>query len=112
MNEARCPLVREIEEAAASCPHGPGTHPTAAQVDAYFITVDNVFWPRLRAALEASTEMERALAALRDAVVEQNRLGATWHPEVFGKMMSALGGANDALARYRAATRGEQNAVG
>ena len=57
MSEARCPLVRAIEEAAASCPHGPGTHPTADQVDAYFLVVDNVFYDRLRAALEAAEEM-------------------------------------------------------
>ena len=67
MTTARCPLVRAIEEAAASCPHGPGTHPTAAQVDAYFLVVDNVFYDRLRAALEAAEEMAEHAGKATDA---------------------------------------------
>jgi hypothetical protein len=85
MTAARCPLVREIEEAAASCPHGPGTHPTAAQVDAYFIVVDNVFYDRIRAALEAAEEMAENIGKVTDSP---------------GLWMAAK--------RYRAATRTER----
>lgn len=42
MNSARCPLVREIEEAEAVGIRGIITSP---------------YWPRLRAALEAAEEM-------------------------------------------------------
>ena len=84
MSEARCPLVRAIEEAAASCPHGPGTHPTADQVDAYFLVVDNVFYDRLRAALEAAEDMAEHASKVTDAP---------------GLWMAAK--------RYRAATRTE-----
>jgi hypothetical protein len=88
MTTARCPLVRAIEEAAASCPHGPGTHPTAAQVDAYFIVVDNVFYDRIRAALEAAEEMAEWMS---DPGCE--------HGNVAECRPCAI------LARYRAATR-------
>lgn len=85
MTEARCPLVREIEETAASW-HGPGTYPTAAQVDAYFIVEDNVFYARLRAALEAAEEMAQHAEAM-EAAVGCPPAVADW------------------LKRYRAATR-------
>lgn len=38
------------------------------------------------------------LSALRNVVIEQNRLGADWHPEVFSKMMAALSWADKVLS--------------
>ena len=43
---------------------------------------------RLRAEVEA---MRGALLAIFGVVVDQNRRGTSWHPEVFPRMMDALG---------------------
>ena len=44
----------------------------------------------LCAARSERNRLRDALRKLRDAVIEQNRSGASWHPHVFGQMMSGL----------------------
>lgn len=41
--------------------------------------------------------LREALQSLYDVVIEQNRLGASWHPSVFDKLMPALVNARAAL---------------
>ena len=65
MSEARCPLVREIEEASKRCiaagpASGNAQDPlpwTESEWDADQIVASEAWWPRLRAALEAAEEM-------------------------------------------------------
>lgn len=45
-----------------------------------------------------SAALLEALTALHSVVIRQNRLGASWHPEVFGDLMAALALARSALA--------------
>ena len=40
--------------------------------------------------LAAAEQMAQALKDLHLVVTDQNRRGATWHPEVFGRLMTAL----------------------
>ena len=43
---------------------------------------------------------EFALRTLRNAVIEQNRAGTSWHPHVFGPIMDGLGKAAELLGPY------------
>jgi len=56
MTEARCPLVREIEEAAALDTGSESlTQEQFMRSEAAYMQ-DNEWWPRIRAALEAAEE--------------------------------------------------------
>ena len=96
MSEARCPLVREIEEASKRClAAGPASDNaqdplpwTEAEWDADQIVASEAWWPRLRAALEAAEEMAQYAEAM-EADIGCPPAVADW------------------LKRYRAATRTE-----
>lgn len=91
MTPARCPLVREIEEASKRClAAGPTSDNaqdplpwTEAEWDADQIVASEAWWSRLRAALEAAEEMAEHASKVTDSP---------------GLWMAAK--------RYRAATRG------
>jgi len=61
MTEARCPLVREIEEAARAVvgSYNPSAYAPAAwqRMLNLWLVANSPVWPRLRAALEAAEEM-------------------------------------------------------
>lgn len=80
MTAARCPLVREIRDAADA--FTDATQFVEAQRDASLV-IENVYWPRIRAALEAAEEM---------ALVTERKWGRREDED-------------DALKLYRAATR-------
>lgn len=96
MSEARCPLVREIEEASKRClAAGPASDNaqdplpwTEAEWDADQIVASEAWYPRLRAALEAAEEM------------------AEWFAE--DPSLRVDPDAAELVARYRAATRTEE----
>ncbi len=49
-------------------------------------------------ALNAQAGAVEALRELREVVIAQNNLGASWHPEIFGRLMAALQRSQQALA--------------
>jgi len=61
MTETRCPLVREIEEAARAVvgSYNPSAYAPAAwqRMLNLWLVANSPVWPRLRAALEAAEEM-------------------------------------------------------
>ena len=80
--------------------------------DEVFRKVEAIF--SLRVALaEPERTPTAALKSLRDVVIERNRLGMDWGP-LFGRLMTALSQANEALAEIepqcnKSATNENQN---
>jgi len=59
MSDARCPLVREIEEACDRFADKPLGTATLGEDHARFLVAVSVWWHDIRAALEAAEEMAK-----------------------------------------------------
>jgi hypothetical protein len=69
MDEARCPLVRELEGLAAAASGDAAPYATYDEWEAYMLT-GSPFWPRIRAELEADARGWQPIAtAPRDGTV-------------------------------------------
>jgi hypothetical protein len=84
MTETRCPLVREIEEAARAVvgSYNPSAYAPAAwqRMLNLWLVANSPVWPRIRAALEAAEEMAQfseqqgtALAVFMCEIVDRYR---------------------------------------